>query len=60
MDADAKVLKAKLPLNCTGPYKVLGVCPCSSADTPDGSPLGTKLLYFDLPLVIPGVDARRE
>ena len=37
MDADAKVLKAKLSLNWTGPYKVLAVGPCTPADTPDGS-----------------------
>ena len=41
---DAKVLKAKLALNWTGPYKVLAVGPCSSAETPDGSPLGDNLL----------------
>ena len=35
-DTDAKVLKAKLSLNWTDPYKVLAVCPCSAADTPDG------------------------
>ena len=44
-DTDAKVLKAKLSVNRTGPYKVLAVGPCSSADTPGGSPLGAKLLY---------------
>ena len=57
-DTDAKVLKAKLSLNWTGPYKVLAVGPCSSADTPDGSPLGVKLLYLDLPSDMPGADAR--
>ena len=46
MDTDAKVLKAKLSLNWTGPYKVLALAPCSSADTQDGSPLGAKFLYF--------------
>ena len=39
-NTDAQVLKAKLVLNWTGPYKVLAVGPWSSADTPDGSPLG--------------------
>ena len=54
-DKDAKVLKAKISLNWTGPYKVLAVGPCCSADTPDGSPLGTKLLlYLDLPSDMPG------
>ena len=45
-DTDAKVLKDKLSLNWTGPYKVLALAPCSSADTQDGSPLGAKFLYF--------------
>ena len=48
-DTDAKVLKAKLSINWTGPYKVLAVGPCTPADTPDGSPLGDKLLYLHLP-----------
>ena len=43
-NTDAKVLKAKLGINWTGPYKVLAVGLCSSADTPDGSPLGNNLL----------------
>ena len=34
--------------------------PCSSADTPDGSPVGAKLLYLDLPSDMPGADARRR
>ena len=33
-------------------------CPCTPADTPDGSPLGDKLLYLDLPSDMPGADAR--
>ena len=53
-NTDAKVLKAKLALNWTGPYKVLAVGPCSSAETPDGSPLGDNLLYSDLPSDLPG------
>ena len=44
-DTDAKVLKAKLSLNWAGTYKVLVVGPCTPADTPDGSPLSTRLLY---------------
>ena len=36
-DAGARVLKTKLSLNWTGPYKVLAVGPCTPADTPDGS-----------------------
>ena len=38
-NTDAKVLEAKLALNWAGLHKVLAVGPCSSADTPDGSPL---------------------
>ena len=56
-DTDAKVLKAKLSINWTGPYKVLVVGPCTPADTPDGSLLGAKLLYLDLPSGMPGTDA---
>ena len=36
-DTGARVLKAKL--NWTSPYKILAVGPCSSADSPNGSPL---------------------
>ena len=56
----AKVPKAELALNWTGPYKVLPVGPCSAAETPDGSPLGSNLLYLDLPSDLPGSDARRR
>ena len=56
----AKLLKAKLVLNWTGPCKVLVVGPCSSADTPNGSPVGDNLLYFNLPSDLPGSDARRR
>ena len=59
-NTDAKVLEAKLALNWTGPYKVLAVGPCSAAETPDGSPLGSNLLYLDLPSDLPGSDARRR
>ena len=54
------MLKAKLALKWTGPYKVLTVGPCSSAKTPDGSPLGDNLLCLDLPSDLPGLDARRR
>ena len=57
---DAKALKAKLALNWTGPYKVLAVGQCSSADTPDDSPLGDNLLYLSLPSALPGSDDRRR
>ena len=59
-NTDAKVLKAKLALDWTGPYKILAVGPCSAAETPDGSPLGSNLLYLDLPSDLPGSDARRR
>ena len=59
-NTDAKVLKAKLALNWTCPYKVLAVGPCSSAEIPDGSPLGSNLLYLDLPSDLPGSDAGRR
>ena len=42
-----KVLTAKLSLNWTGPWKILGVGP--SATAPDDRPLGEKLLYLDFP-----------
>ena len=44
-----EVLKEKLTLNWTRPFKILAVGPCSAADTPNGHPLGDKLLYLDLP-----------
>ena len=43
-----------------GPYKIVAVGPCPSSDTPDGSPLGDKLLYLDLPIDMPGADAHRR
>ena len=48
--ADNKVLKEKLSLNWTGPFKIIAVGPSSAADTPDGRPLEDKLLYLGLPL----------
>ena len=51
---------AKLSLTWMGPDEVLAVGSCSSADTPDGSPLGAKLLYLDLPPYMPDADARRR
>ena len=43
-NTDAKVLKAQLALNWTGPYKILAVGPYYAAETPDGLPLGSSLL----------------
>ena len=59
-NTDAIVLKAKLALNWTGPFKMLAVGPCSVAMTEDGSPLGSNLLYLDLPSDPSGSDARRR
>ena len=43
-----KILKQKLLLTWTGPFKILAVGPFFAADTPDGRPLGDKLRYLDL------------
>ena len=59
-NTNAEVLKAKLALNWTNPYKVLAIDPCSATETPDGSPLGRNLLYLDLPSDLPGSDVRRR
>ena len=59
-DSDAKVLKAKLSLSWTCPYKFLAVGPCTPADTLDGFPVGAKLLHLSLPSDMPGGDARRR
>ena len=56
--ADNKVLKEKLSLNWTGPFKILAAGPSSAADTPDGRPLGDKLLYLDLPSNLSGPAAK--
>ena len=53
-----KVLKAKLSLLWTGPFKILAVGPCTEA--PDGRPLASKLLYLDLPTDLPGKDSKRR
>ena len=55
---DNKVLKEKLSLNWTGPFKILAAGPSPAADTPDGRPLGDKLLYLDLPSNISGPAAK--
>ena len=56
--ANNKVLKEKLSLNWTGPFKILAAGPSSAADTPDGRPLGDKLLYLDLPSNLSGPAAK--
>ena len=53
-------LEDKLALNWTGRYKILAVGLCSAAEIPDGSPLGSNLLYLDLHSDLPGSDARRR
>ncbi len=55
---DDKVLKAKLSLLWTGPFKILAVGPSPKA--PDGSPLAANLLYLDLPSDLPGKDSKRR
>ena len=55
---DDKVLKAKLSLLWTGPFKILAVGPCAKA--PDGKPLADKLLYLDLPSDMPGKDSKHR
>lgn len=54
---DAKVLKAKRPLNWTDQCKFFAVDPRPSADTPNGSVLGAKTLYLDL--CVPTCPARK-
>ena len=39
---------------------MLAVAPRPVGDTPDGSPLGDKLLHFELPTDMPGVDVHRR
>ena len=54
---EAKVLKAKLSLYCTGPFKILAVGLTRSDSTPDDRPLAAKSLYLDLSNDMPGADA---
>ena len=55
---DNKVLKEKLSLNWTGPFKIVAVGPSPAATQPDGRPLGDKLLYLDLPSNLSGAAAK--
>ena len=57
-DERERVLKSKLSLNWSGPFKVLRVGPCASA--PDGQPVGEKLLYLELPPGLRGPSAKRR
>ena len=54
------MLKSKLALNWTGPYKILAVGPCTADSCPDRRPLGAKLLLLDLPPDAPGSDSKRR
>ena len=54
---DATVLKKKLSLNWTGPFKIVVVGASPSDSTPDHRPLATKLLYWHLLNETPGPDA---
>ena len=58
-NTDAKVLKANLRFSGRGRKTVAGGL-CSAAETPDGSPVGSNLLYLDLPSGLAGSDARRR
>lgn len=53
----ADILKAKLSLNCTGPFKIVAGSRSPVEAAPDGRPLAAKLLYLDLPDGTPGADA---
>ena len=57
-NTDDQVLKAKLSLPWTGPFQILAVGPADAADTPDGRPLGSHLLYLELPSDMPGPESR--
>ena len=56
--ADNKVLKERLSLNWTGPFKIIAVGPSPAHSQPDGRPLGDKLLYLDLPSNMSGPAAK--
>ena len=53
-NTDYQVLREERSPNWTGPLKILAIGPCSAADTPDGRPLGDKLLFLDLPTNLSG------
>ena len=55
---DDKVLKAKLSLLWTGPFKILAVGP--DAEGPDGRLVAAKLLYLELPSDMPGKESKRR
>lgn len=47
--AAVKILKDKLSLNSTRPFKIIAVAPSSAADTPENRSLRDKGLYLYLP-----------
>lgn len=57
-NTDDQVLKAKLPLPWTGPFRILAVGPAAAEDTPDHRPPGPNLVYLELPSGMPGSDSR--
>ena len=54
---DDSHLVTKLPLNWTGPYKILVVGPGVG---PDSRPVVDKTLYLDLPTDMPGKDKKKR
>ena len=56
--ADNKVLKEKLFLNLTDPFKIIDVGPSPAHSQPDGRPLGDTLLYLGLPSNMSGPAAK--
>ena len=58
MDTDAKVLKSKLSINWTSPYKSSQLAPVTRI-TPRTVPLLPLSSFMDLPSKMPGSDARR-
>lgn len=51
---NARVLKVKLQLNWTGPFKTFTVDPTSFDSTPDGRLLAAKLVHLDIADDMPG------
>ena len=57
---DNKVLKDKLSLNSTGPFKIITAGPSSAADTFDGRSLGDRLLDIRPPSNLSGLAAKNR
>ena len=56
-DTDEQVFQAKLSLPWTGSFKILAIGPAAAADTPDGRPSESHLLYLELPSDMLGSDS---